>query len=213
LLKSKLNIESGNKLGRDNPLIEEINLEISKNIDSDLMQKLSPQTKVDKKKPKNSYTATAIYAMSNANKSKNNNSDAPSFSFDTPKKAVKNDPIQITQQALIAKNEKAIQNIIKKAPTQEIKTRISLNKSNSIKNGNYQKTHAKQRSMDIDFECRKNESQLLELKNRKKELVNQAVVDISNKTEQNVIQPGPEKENTFWDKIFHFLNPFKCGHH
>jgi len=106
-----------------------------------------------------------------------------------------------------------------KAPKQDVKSKMSLNKSKSIKNGNGsgdKKSHLKQKSLDMDHEFRKNEGHLLEMKNKKKELINQAAVDILSKTESAVTVQLPnssEKEHTIWDKIVNFFNPFKCGHH
>jgi hypothetical protein len=38
-------------------------------------------------------------------------------------------------------------------------------------------------------------------------------LEVLNKTENVIVAPTTqEKENTFWDKIANFFNPFKCGH-
>jgi len=124
--------------------------------------------------------------------------------FETPKKFSKRGSLE--QEEAISKNEKIIQKILFKKSKTEMHAKAGNNNVHEKKNSNAIVSSIS-KNLVTSSDINKNSE-----KAKKKEIISLAAMDVLEKEDkQNIVVILPQKEESFWDKIFGFLNPFKCG--
>ena len=137
---------------------------------------------------------------------------------ESPQKKINNNLIEESLS-----KEMPTRNNIKKPIKFENKSK--LNKSKSIKHSNglgnkLIELHTHSKNISLDFDSNKKIDLIKKYitikfreKQSKKELINQAAVEILKNTENVKIEYNTveKKDNSFWGNIFSIFNPFKCG--
>jgi len=124
--------------------------------------------------------------------------------FESPKKFNKKGSLE--QEEVISKNEKIIQKILFKKTKTDLPVKVGNNIVHEKKNSNsivsnFSKDLVKSPDNNKNYE-----------KEKKKEIISLAALGVLEmEDKQNIAVILPQKEESFWDKVFGFLNPFKCG--